>query len=396
MSELAPLTQPIEAPDPEVGFVAQLKFHHLNEFGKPINLDPSMEARSEQAFLNFRSGFNSAIDQLPSHTENLNVGRVNGFMKERGIEPSRFVVIDREELPRVGALYKEHLTKNGMAGLFDASEFDPEKDTKQGWHDAMSGLTIVIRPYMKEIENGAVFTESIAVHELFHAASDHGDIVIAYDDSGGITHAGNARTGLSILGKNIPFSRARKDTNYFLEEAGASYLEGQYKKEFASTRLKRPIEPGKELNLPYEYTRLDGGMVVAQNAYGNAGYALDLMIQEKPELFDAIVGSRTSSKGLKDVARIVEDIKPGLYSSLSRIDPTRFREENLNIIRSAINGEEDNGHEILRTEGNPEGRVEHGFVSNGERVTYRAANRRRKAGGRLARVIRKSLKARTS
>lgn len=390
MSESTQLAPSFEdTPYPEASNSEPIKFHHVDEFGKPLNLNPDVAAKSEKAFLNFRSEFNSAVDQLPSHTENLNVGRVNDFVREQGIEPSKFVVIDREELPRLGELYKEHLAKNGMAGLFDASEFDPKKATKQGWHDAMSGLTVVIRPYMKEIENGTVFTESIAVHELFHAASDQGDVVIAYDDNGGVTHAGNARTGLSIVGKNIPYSKARKDTNYFLEEAGASYFEGQYKKEFASTRLKRPPEPGREIDLPYEYTRLDGGVVVAQNAYGTAGYALDLMIQEKPELLDAVVESRKSAQGLRDVARIINEIKPGLYSALSRIDPTIFHKDNLDIIRSAINGEEDGGHEILRSEHNPEGHVENGFVSNRERVTHRAANRR-KTGGKLARVVRKA------
>lgn len=364
-------------------------FHHVDNVGRPLRLDGQTAAQSEAAVLKFRDDFSIALEDMPSHVENLDIKRVNEFLKRQGIEPTSFKVIDEQEVAELGELYKKTLEDNDLGRLYDPFEFDVERNTSLGWHDQTSGQTFVIRPYMREIENGADITESIIVHEQFHTASGHNNLVIVHDDSGDVIHAGNARAGLFVTGKNIPFAKSRVDSNFFLEEAAACYFEAQYKKEFTPTRLKRLVDAHRGVGVPYEYTNFSGGEVSLQNSYGTAGYAMDLMIQEKPELLDAIVESRKSVQGLRDTARIINEIKPGLYGALSRIDPTKFDQDNLGIIIAAIRGIDDQGHEMLRTERNPNGHVEGGFVSSGERAVYKTANRR-KAEGRLARIVRKA------
>lgn len=390
MSESSPLmSSTLEAPKPESLAPEPINFHHVDEFGKPIKLDPKTTAESEQAVLNFQESFAASLQELPNHTENLNLERINGFLQGHGIEPTPFHVIEEDELPVLGDLYKQTLTDSGLGGLYDPSDFDPKKNTKKGWHDALTGQTFVVRNHMREIENGPEFTESIIVHEQFHAASEHDDMVIAHDENGQVIHAAKTRVGLMLPDKNLTFGKGRKAPNYFLEEAAASYFEGQYKKEFKPSVLKRLLDKEDRFGMPYEYANFNGGEVVDQNGYGTAGYALDLMIEAKPELLDAVVESRKSAQGLRDVARIINDIKPGLYSALSRIDPTLFHEENLIVVMAAIKDIDEVGHQMLGTSDNPEGRVKPGFVSNRDRVTYRAARSLDKS---LGSVIKKAIK----
>lgn len=391
MSETTPFSQAvIDAAPAEAQTREFPNFHHVDEFGKPLQLSEAAMTTSEQSVLGFQHGLGEALQDLPNRTENLNTDRINSFLEERGIEPGEYHVIYEDELPRLGELYKTTLDDNGLGSLFDPRDFDADENSKKGWHDSLSGQTFIVRRRIPELENGPEFTESIIVHELFHAASDHKDVVIAHDDAGKVIKASAARVGLLLPDKEIPFESGRKAPNIFLEEAAASYFEGQYKKEFKSSKLMRAKDPTRKVGVPYEYAKFEGGKVVLQNGYGTAGFALDLMIDAKPELLDAVVESRKSAQGLRDVARIINDIKPGLYSSLSRIAPTLNYEENLEIIRGAIEDREDGGHEMLRTENNPDGHVEDGFIRHGERITYRAANSTTTIRKRLGGLARKS------
>lgn len=379
----------MEASTSEANLSQPITFHHVDEFGKPLQLDDAEREASEQAIMGFQESLAVTLNELPNHTENLNIERINEFLEQRGIKLSTYHVITEEMLPQLGKTYRDKLNEHGLENLFDPRDFEADKNTKKGWHDVLSGQTFIVRRSMPEMENGPELTESIIVHELFHAASEHSDLVLAHNETGKVIKAGKARAGLMLPDHAIPFAKGRKAAGYFLEEAGASYFEGQYKKEFKPSKLMTAKDPSRKVGVPYEYAKFEGGKVVQQNGYGTAGYAMDLMVEARPELLDAIVESRQSAQGLRDVAQIINDIKPGLYGALSRLDPVLFHEENLSIIKDAIEGREDAGHAILRTEDNPEGHVESGFVSHGDRITHRAANSAR-AKSRLGAIARKA------
>jgi hypothetical protein len=50
-----------------------------------------------------------------------------------------------------------------------------------------------------------------------------------------------------------------------------------------------------------------------------AGYAIGLLADEEPALHDALVASRGSIGGLRDVAKILNSIQPGLYKDLRKL-----------------------------------------------------------------------------
>lgn len=160
-------------------------------------------------------------------------------------------------------------------------------------------------------------------HEKAHSTTEYDDII--YTDDNQINY-NTARAGQLLM-------KAGEGT--FLEEGFAEYMAAR----FIRNELKCPNgiwgnerykDLGDGLTLPSIYvwpgsTQPEDAdsprsYVHLSNSHGAYGaYGIDLIAQKYPEIHTALINARKSVEGLRQVAQIIERVRPGLYSEIRKL-----------------------------------------------------------------------------
>src|SRR6266404_195589 len=264
----------------------------------------------------------------------------NNFMTEMGIKVSRVETFFIKEED----LYRKLRHRDSVAH-YGAGH---ERIYLSTSHEARTGL-------------GKAITKALYVHELAHASSFWGPFPTIDKKLGRVSFP-SARMGLSTKREHENRSIERGE---LLEEAFAYFVQGQYVKrkglsfrkfiegsihnndfmstemedylgifvhpdsEFMQAGLKDKLRVIKmatvEKNImlyPWYFIQGEKPVDVAFNLPAAVGMAFELITEVDPLFFDALKSSRHNTAGLREVARKLDALEPGLYKRLRDLEQT--------------------------------------------------------------------------
>jgi hypothetical protein len=171
-------------------------------------------------------------------------------------------------------------------------EISTTKTSKHyGVYEPALQLAVLIRDLGKEEEFGDIFTEAMLVHELAHGTAQWNEWAIQNEPAGDRVLS-TKRAGQIVIERG-------EQHHAFTEEAFAAKVAADYLKH-------------KGAKLDYE-------------SYADiAGRALDQFCVYDPRVFPALLHARSSVEGLREIPKLYNGLKPGLYSELQH---TPYSEE---------------------------------------------------------------------
>jgi len=246
--------------------------------------------------------------EIPDRREGLNTPRVEDFVRSQGLSLSEYLIFDEESSKQLSSI----LTSEGFRPV--------DVEHLGGRHYPELQLCTIRRFKEYEEVGGPINIERNMVHELAHASSAYN----LYLEDGG------------YHGMRVGFSSDKGEgTGYFLEEGFAEMLAAEYVKQNVSTADEDKMaetlgsdarfdsldivaeirnEKGETMyKLPLKYFLL-GTKSHAMSS--PAGFAMEMLCKQNPKLWPAIIKSRTSAEGLREVARNINEIDPSLYEKL--------------------------------------------------------------------------------
>jgi hypothetical protein len=177
--------------------------------------------------------------------------------------------------------------------------------------------------------NGPEVIESFIIHEFAHSKMRL--LPIGVDVSTRkrvlrravtVVNVNTLRAGSIVVKENAP----EEAQGFYLEEAGAEYERGLY----VVNELGRPrgftsgLQPDGEPTILDKYTYLqtddDGNITIEAPVGAIPAATLELMINHDPKLLDALREAPRSVKGLRERARRINAISPGLYPEMRKLD----------------------------------------------------------------------------
>ncbi len=224
--------------------------------------------------------------EIENDTRWIDINAIDAFFESIGLQRKDFLIVRSSELP----VYNRIMNQYGWPTFPDPTE---EYGYYYGVCPAATELGVVLRDNEAEAIHGTVFTEGHLVHELAHATSDWNEWSIE-------THAQGRTLSARRLGQIIFDRRTHGKTMLkggYLEEAFASSIEAGYLK-----------SQGKELGY--------------KNYADIAAEGLAYLRLKSPDLFPAMIKARQSVDGLRQVAKYINAIHPGLYTYLQNIANT--------------------------------------------------------------------------
>jgi hypothetical protein len=247
------------------------------------------------------------ILKLPSYEDGINMDRVLAYCDSIGFSRKPIRILSPED-------YKKALTIAGK---------NPENAEDGSWLEQQD-VIVVSRDPDTEAMNGSEFIESMIIHEAAHGNSN--DQQMAADVSVN-RHMLRKRVNVSTYTLRGGFVvRTDKDTaeGYLLEEGYAELERGIYVEQILGrkTGFTEGLHPGTP-HLFDKYSRFvrdDSGEPKLNGMYGSVGAGiLELLIKRDPELLGALRESRHSVQGLREVARRINEISPGLYQEMRKV-----------------------------------------------------------------------------
>lgn len=247
------------------------------------------------------------FERFPSDLEGLNVDRINNFFESYDLSVPPVIVLAKEQYDD----FDQYMEDNFGAKMDSEAyaSYLPHLD-----------LVCVKRNRDIEVENkGAEFTESIIVHELAHGSTMIGGQV-AVIDADNNTKINSFRSGHIVQ----VLRHEEGGTGHFLEEAFAERMRGKY---FESIGMKTGVSRRDEdeyslttirditVEVPPKYSfKSKGNDCIVASSFAAA--ALELLMEKDPDLWPAFLSARKDVEGLREVAKRLNAIQPGLYKTL--------------------------------------------------------------------------------
>ncbi len=275
------------------------------------------------------------IENLSSKTEGLEIQRVNDYIKSLGLDLKKIIVLESTDLRKLN--YQ-------LTSLFQSLEIPEFEPQCLGRYLSEIDLVIIIRNRDFERLNGTIFTESLLVHELAHGSYNFGFYTPLIGDriptkpTDKHTFTRSGFNTLSTTEKNkIVSNRGNFLEEGFAEMLRANYVKSNMPEDFRKKIMNKlgheessPINKAATKNfklddfnyeykmpIQYAYFQPDGKLIHAASA--PAGIAFELLCKKNPRLYPALIEARSSPEGLRRVAKILDVIKPGLYSKLTKL-----------------------------------------------------------------------------
>jgi hypothetical protein len=306
--------------------LGEIAVSYLDEPLAPTRLDPSGTSErlspEDEVTIGLRATLlkqRNDVLALPSDEEGLRMDRVHAFRESVGA-PNKVV---RVLSP---ADYRQALILAGK---------DPNR-LAPGKYLELIDVIIVRRDPELEALNGPEFTESIVVHELVgHGSNQHHDLEVTTQTRKGRFGRREASIvpRLARLGLMVATSEGSDGTA--LEEGFAEYERGLY----VANVLGRPegFAEGYPADNPVSrYTHLeragDGGTQPALFEGAITAVILHEIISRNPDLLTALRKARHSEVAVEAVAEYVNDVVPGLYQELFKVN-VKDRKEQDKIVK---------------------------------------------------------------
>ena len=267
----------------------------------------------------------------------LNIGRVARFLDHYGIPMHEFIAVYTEDVP-------------ALERLVGGSE-DAEAATVGGYFSIMD-LSYVVRNKKDEAVNGPEVTEASLAHELSHASSTIKSVGLARSQSGEMGSL-LLRTGFRVDDETDDGIGA------FFEEGFAGLMENRYITEelampngFSQGSEPQRINVG---DMTYKQPRsyfVDSspdGRFGSSSPASHAAYGMELLIAKDPTILEVMLKARTDIQGLRQFAKRVNDLSPGLYRALARRPYTsvNFMAATNHIIDKLYDGNQDKAIETF-------------------------------------------------
>jgi hypothetical protein len=222
------------------------------------------------------------FEQVDNHVEGINTNRINDYFKKQGLPQCDYLLLDDTGIAGYNAISQA----NGLA-VFPSPK---EHSRHSGIYSSALKLAIVHREPTSEAQYGTMFSEANLVHELAHGSSTWNEWQLRQEPLGLVLDA--KRTGHAV-----------ENDHSFLEEGFAAMITRDYLLYEAHVDRKYASQ---YLGVP-----------------GIAGDALNEMCHHEPKLYDALIEARSSAEGLRQVAKLCNQLKPGLYGELKDISYTQ-------------------------------------------------------------------------
>jgi hypothetical protein len=273
----------------------------------------------------FQAAKNAILEMFSENEiEGIDITRVKQFFENQGLMMNDFIVVDKNDAEKIKKIEKIISEKTGFSTVLQAGGIYGRALTN-------FGIAIVFRDREMEKLNGAILTEGNLVHELFHLAQN-------YDNSWFV----DKKTKI-MQERRLGFSLPYLKVGAFFEEGAAEMFRAEYFKQYADESDCQKIETASLLNgingikanpddtfcfpygenvfpLPIKYCRVHMGkegkpeVLVVKSAV--AGYAMELLCQQNPELKNIIKKARQSAEGLREFREAVGKIDPEIYQEL--------------------------------------------------------------------------------
>ncbi len=289
--------------------------------------DPNDVATVESYYGDMRARI---LHEVRHEETGLNVGRVAKFLDHYGLPMHDFIAVDSNDMP-------------ALENLVGGAGGDEAKTT--GAYFAVLDLSYVVRNRAAEAANGPELTESLLVHEIGHASAKNKPLGLARTQSGEIGTL-LLRSGFSVKDND------GEERGSFFEEGFAGLMEHRYVTEELAMPNGFPQKAGsQELSLngnPYKlpqsfFVKSSKKNKIGISVSSHSAYGIELLIAKDPAIFDAMLKSRTDIEGLREFAKRIEALSPGLYSALSRVpyETRDFMEATNLIIEKIYEGDQD-------------------------------------------------------
>jgi len=280
------------------------------------------------------------LENFESKTDGLDIGRVKDFMKEQNLPIKDFIFLDNENKKEVSDFLIKTIPKFGEK----LADFLRKEDTGAFYVPCLDIIFAKRNSVLEEI-NGTETTEGELIHELGHAGNDYD---IFNQKNSGISRG---RTGFLV--RNCSDQKYR---GKFLEEGFADLLRGKYMEQNLALPVKEKIEERvrtfldkakKTIRVPSSHTEhFDVGIKYATLSENGSIYlsssaiaatALEMLIAHRPQLEEILCRARNDLDYLREIPKILNEIKPGLYEEIQKCD---YSDEEIarvqNIIKEAI------------------------------------------------------------
>jgi hypothetical protein len=275
------------------------------------------------------------LKKIESKTDGLDIERVKDFMKERGLPIKDFILYDEEDIPKFQEIFGEDGTRIIAA--------------VSGIYLSMLDIILVRRDRAMELVNGTVYEEGKLVHEMNHSANRHN----AYIKKGEVVT--RPRSGFVVLNTHFRESTGEKKEKqspwgYFLEEGFVDLQRGDYEEQYIPAHIKEKRD--SLTTTTNEYKTLSGVVYRESKKYlaimkddktigspftSIAATGIEMLCEKIPNFKQVLVEARSDIEKLREIPRLINAIKPGLYTEIQKCD---LSEEDFarvqNIIKEAI------------------------------------------------------------
>lgn len=272
-----------------------------------------------------------ALDILPDHEGGAETARIDAFFEREGLKPKPAKVLTPQEL----FIYRDELAKFGyhddrLDKLGERNEYD---GANVALYMPQLSLIVAVKWLEYQGDEAATQFQAILAHEKAHSTTEFNSI--SYTQTNHARNYAAPRVGQTLYqtGRGI-----------FLEEGFADYMAAHFvRKELhlpnGAWQTSDNLKLGDRDPVPPVYIwpnvehRGDATMTIG----AFAAYGLELINQKDSRLHSALIQGRKSAEGLRQVAQIIEGIRPGLYTELQKLgeSPDEFA-RGLRAIQAAI------------------------------------------------------------
>jgi hypothetical protein len=321
---------------------------------------------------NKQEAFQDFLDTAPNLNEEYQpaLTRIKERFAEDGLEISPIFIIDHdthEEAQRVlGAYHNSREMENCGAGGYS--------DDRALVDDDPTGTGHIRETFGTQVSLGT------AIHEAAHStAREHVDVVsskVVEQKIGDTVVRNRVFSSLGHIGGFNKYRQNEKEIGLvgsFWEEAFADLTRVRYSMELGvEPRLHRAMASSRSDSLTYISESADpaeapegntvlpdrfataisddgisDGLEIAVSTPAFAGYGLELLDAKVPGLFKEMQASRNNPSRQREVIKIINGVRPGLYRELRDLpySPEGFR-KGLEAIQIAVGNEDSSGKEL--------------------------------------------------
>jgi hypothetical protein len=336
-TEAASAADPKQAPLPDTPDIVAVK----KRLGIPIRLSEA-PPHVRKSVIEDLSKLQQLGGEMPSQDEGLEIEleRIGNFFASRGLTVRPVTILTAEShADYVKRLGKAGFTWPALSGLGVPDEYGV---TPTAVYVPPLRRIIALRPPGELTPEQLFELNRDLAHEAAHSTAVEEEMVYKEDDARKSRRYAHPRHGaVYLLGQ-----AAGKGT--FSEEAYAELLTADYTRnelgmpEGIWPLVDRPVPLGIKPfgNVPAVYLQPGKEPGRASMTIGAlAAHGMELIIEERPELRSALDESRRTVEGRRQVARIIESVKRGLYGDLldlNQTSPYHF-DAGLWVIKKALN-----------------------------------------------------------